>query len=227
MWSCSRYAKVTTAWGKERRISDPRAFSAASIFPCLREGGADLCFVGRFPMKLILYPLMLLAGCGFVLSVGAHCLALANVAIPGGQLVWGLHIGIFAVWIPTVLLTSRATRNSNRKDFWKVALAGCPTWMRRGLYVLFGYAVLNFVLFIIATAGQHGRSTGDASPTVIRGFSGHWMVFYGVAFAVLYSRIRSPQLYRDRKCPQGHAVAPLARFCPECGSAVFDPVGDS
>ena len=177
-------------------------------------------------MNIFLYPLLLLAGCGFVLSVVAHCLGIANVPVPGGNLVWGLHIGIFVVWIPTVFVSNRAFRDANRKDFWKVALAGCPTWMRRSLYILVGYAVLNFVYFAATAPSHRGRlSEGAAPPSVIRGFSGHWMVFYGVAFAVLYSRIYAPHLYRDRKCPHGHSVSPLARFCPECGSAVSDASG--
>jgi len=173
-------------------------------------------------MKIFLYPLLALAACGFVLSAGAHCLALANAAIPGGNFVWGLHIGIFVVWVPTVLLSLGVTRNANKKDFWKVVLAGCPVWMRRALYVVFAYAVLNFIVFMASTMSQHSHPTGEAPPVVIRGFSGHWMVFYGAAFAVLYSRIHASRLYRNRKCPQGHAVSPLARFCPECGSVISD-----
>lgn len=144
-------------------------------------------------------------------------MALAGAVIPGGKLVWGLHIGIFVVWIPAMYVSMRTTRLANRKDFWKVALAGCPDWMRRGLYVLFGYAALNFVIFMATTAGEHKQPTGDAPPSVVRGFSGHWMVFYGAAFAILYSRIHAPQFYRERKCPQGHDVSPAARYCSECG----------
>jgi hypothetical protein len=172
-----------------------------------------------------LYPFLLLAAVGFVLSVAAHCMALAGVPIPGGKLVWNLHVGIFVVWIPTVLVAYQTTRYANRKDFWKVALAGCPPWMRRSLFILFGYAILNFVLFL--ASNQPKQSIGDAPLTVIRGFSGHWMIFNGAAFAILYSRIHSPQLYQPRKCPQGHVVSPTARFCPECGYAFPDAAGNA
>ncbi len=172
-------------------------------------------------MNVALYPFMLLAACGFILSVAAHFMALTGIAIPSGGLVWGLHIGIFVVWIPTVLVGNRVTRYSNRKDFWKTALIGCPVWMRRTLYVVFGYAIFNFILFILSTT-SHPKPTGTAPPSVIRGFSGHWMVFYGAAFATLYSVIHAPQLFRERKCPQGHSVAPTTRFCPECGYAFPD-----
>jgi len=117
----------------------------------------------------------------------------------------GLHIGIFIVWLPAVLTSTQTTRGADRKDFWKVTLAGCPTWMRRALYVLFAYAILNFIVFIATTASQPKRQTSDAPPSVVRGFSGHWMVFYAAAFGILYSRIHSPQLIATGKCPNGHA----------------------
>lgn len=168
-------------------------------------------------MKIVLYPFMVLAACGFALSIAAHCIALVGADIPGGKLVWGLHIGIFVVWIPAVLTSMQMTGRANRKDFWKVATAGCPSWMRRAGYIIFGYAILNFIVFMATTGGQSKHLTGDAPPAVVRGFSGHWMIFYGAAFAILYSRFHAPHLYRPRKCPQGHEVSPAASFCSECG----------
>jgi len=159
---------------------------------------------------------MVLAACGFVLSVATHVMALAGETIPGGGLVWVLHIGIFVVWIPTVLVGKRITSGANNKDFWKVALAGCPAWMRHALSIVFVYGIVNFVIFMVST-GAHAKPTGTAPPAVVRGFSGHWMIFYGAAFATLYSAIHMPHPSRDRRCPRGHSVAPTARSCPECG----------
>lgn len=179
-------------------------------------------------MKIILYPFMVLAACGLALSTAAHGLALAGLPIPGGDLIWGLHVGVFAVWIPAVLASLGMTRHVNRKDIWKVALAGCPEWMRRSLYVLFGYAILNFILFIVSMAGQPQQDRKSAStPAVVRGFSGHWMIFYSAAFAILYSRIHSPGLYRERKCPQGHTSPPTASFCAECGHDFSHEAGNA
>src|SRR6185369_854875 len=98
-------------------------------------------------MRLILLPCAVLAGIGFALSVAAHALAIAGQVPPGGDLVMGLHMGIFVVWLPTVLVMVRVTKGANRKDAWKIALSGAPSWMRYALYGLFGYAILNFVLF--------------------------------------------------------------------------------
>jgi hypothetical protein len=91
--------------------------------------------------------------------------------------------------------------------------------MRYALYVLFAYAVINFIFFA-SSAPQHTALGSTAPPSMIRGFSGHWMVFYAAAFTILYSRIRAPELFMKRYCANGHQVAPTARFCPDCGQAV-------
>lgn len=169
-------------------------------------------------MKPILYPFMLLAACGLALSIAAHIMALAGIPIPGGSHVWLLHIGIFIVWIPAVLVSVQMTRHSRRKDHLKVVLAGCPVWVRRGFPILFGYVIINFFWFMVATADQPKQPQSPAtSLSDVRGFSGHWMMFYAAALAVLYSRIHAPHLYRERKCPQGHTASPAAHFCSECG----------
>lgn len=167
-------------------------------------------------MNFLLFPFMLLAAVGFILSVVVHVSALLGLPIPGGDAAWGLHIGIFVVWLPTVLVSTRTARFTNQKDFWKVALSGCPPWMRKALYLVFGYAILNFIIFIFAMKYQ----AGVPSAADFRGFSGHWMVFYGVAFAMLYSVRRAPQLLQDRKCVNGHSLSAVAQFCPECGVAL-------
>jgi hypothetical protein len=168
---------------------------------------------------------MYLAALGFLLSALAHCLAVANVSIPGGDMIFALHVGIFVVWIPTVLVSNSATRMVGRRDFWKVALAGCPAWMRWMLYTLLGYAVVNFVycMAYLGMGRNHVMPMREAAPpSVVRMFSGHWMVFYFTAFAVLYSRTNAPELYRERRCAQGHKVSPLAKYCPECGEELGD-----
>jgi hypothetical protein len=141
-------------------------------------------------MRILLYPFMIIAAAGFVLSLITHLMALIGKAPPGGGLVWGLHVGIFAVWIPTVLITNRKVQGVQRKVSWETAMLGCPTWMRRTLKVVFVYAIINFILFLLGTVG-HPKPVGPAPPSVVRGFSGHWMVFYGVAFSTLYAAFKA------------------------------------
>jgi hypothetical protein len=168
--------------------------------------------------RAILLPFMLLAIIGFILSVAAHIRAIQGLPNPAGNAVWALHIGIFVVWLPTVLVAYRLTRGAKRKDFWKVALIGCPKWMRQALYVVFGYAILNFVFFFVTTVNQPQLKGGAPPPEVVRGFSGHWMVFYGAAFATLYSAYVVGYSGMQRRCPNGHVVPLTAKFCEECGA---------
>ena len=142
-------------------------------------------------MKTIAYPFLLMAGAGFLLSLIAHVLALFGIAMPGGGLIWMLHVGIFVVWIPTILFSRWRFRDVPRKDQMDVIIGDCPLWMRRTVKILFVYAIVNFFLFIASTHG-HPKPTGAAPPAVIRGFFGHWMIFYAVAFVAFYSIIRRP-----------------------------------
>jgi hypothetical protein len=170
-------------------------------------------------MNLLLIPFLLLSAVGFVLSLIVHLAGLAGIAPPGGGLVWGLHAGAIVVSLPVVLVATRIAGGLNHKDAWKVMLSGCPNWMRQAFFVLFAYAILNFLWFAVTTSGQP-KPKGVAPPSVIRGFSGHWMVFYAAAFATLYSVIQAPELLRRRNCPEGHPVSVTDHFCPRCGRLV-------
>ena len=148
-------------------------------------------------MNVIAYPFLLLAGLGLLLSLTAHVLALFGKTIPGGGLVWTLHIGIFLVWIPAIILSRRMLRDVRREHHMETVLAACPRWLRLAIKIIFVYGILNFFLFMASTMG-HPKPTGTAPPAVIRGFSGHWMIFYGAAFVTFYATIRSA--YGGSRC---------------------------
>ncbi len=173
-------------------------------------------------MRLILPPFLSLAALGFFASLATHLLALAGGLPPGGKSVFGLHVGIFVLWVPVVLLVLRIHRGWRSLGAWKNVPAGCPPWMRSLTVGLVAYAMVSF---FIAFTGVDAQRGGDKalSPGVLRGFSGHWMLFYGVAFAVLYSVYRKPELLRRTRCANGHALAADDRFCATCGIAVPDP----
>ena len=82
------------------------------------------------------------------------------------------------------------------------------------VYVVFGYAIVNFALFFIQTT-TYAR---DKVPEIVeyRGFSGHWMAFYSVGAAALYSASRLG--LSQRRCPRGHEVSPFANYCDVCGT---------
>jgi hypothetical protein len=171
-------------------------------------------------VSLMLFPFMVLAAAGLAVSLIAHVMAIAGMAFADGRLAMLLYAGIVLVWIPTVLILTRTARNASGRDFWKIALSGCPGWMKRTLYIVFGYAVLNFILFM-ATSANVRHPIGDAPLSVVRGFSAYWLAFYGPAFCVLHSALHAPDSFRQRKCAFGHSVNASARFCPECGSPII------
>lgn len=171
-------------------------------------------------MEIILYPFVLLSALGLLLSLAAHIGALLGLDIPPEAM--GLHMGIFVVWIPAVIMAnSSLTKNAARKDYWKIVLRGAPTWMRYMTFGFFIYAFVNFIVFIALGPASRGGG-GDTPPSVIRGFSGHWMAFYSAAFSILYSAIQIKRKGLVRRCPNGHEVSLDAAFCEECGQAVFE-----
>jgi hypothetical protein len=140
-------------------------------------------------VALFLTPFLLLSVVGLVLSLIVHIHALLGQPQPLGPATWCLHVGIFVVWLPTVLVSNQLKSYSSRKEFWKAVFRGCPTWMRWLTYAFMGYAVGNFLLFLAVMPPKGAGAGANASPEVIRGFSGHWMAFYMAGAAAIYSAI--------------------------------------
>ena len=129
---------------------------------------------------LPLLPLVIFAAAGFILSLIVHLLSVLGVRQPGGDLVFFLHAGIFVIWIPAVFL-SQKSRGKDITD-------GLPRWMKYAIGVLFVYALLNFAYFM-AVAPKKGSKEMNQHPApakVVRGFSGHWLIFYSAGFATLW-----------------------------------------
>jgi hypothetical protein len=164
-------------------------------------------------MKTLISPFVGIAAAGLVLSLLVHVTAIAGIASPLGKAAWGLHVGIFAVWIPAVMVSQAQTRDAKRTDFWRVALRGCPPWMRYMTYGFFGYAFVNFALFFLGTFGERQDELAT-----LRGFSGHWMAFYSTAMAILYSYLKADTAVP--RCINGHAAGVTAQYCETCGQPV-------
>jgi hypothetical protein len=139
---------------------------------------------------------------GFCLSLAVHVAALlgADVSEQVPHL-WLLHVGVIVVFGPLVLASHRAF---GRAPSFAVIRSAYPAWAVMIAAVLFPYAVLNFILFMVATEGgtphaeggrfilhSHGKLIREISSSEyvafkaneVRGFSGHWLVFYFAAFA--------------------------------------------
>jgi cytochrome bd-type quinol oxidase subunit 2 len=169
-------------------------------------------------MKILLTPFIALAAVGLILSLIVHLSALLSLPVPLGHRAWALHMGIFVVWLPTVAVANFGMPDLDKKKFWRNALRGCPEWFRYMTYGLFGYAVINFGIFMVRAAGNPRGSSMSEEASLI-GFSGHWMAFYAAALGVLWSFARMQESDFPR-CPNGHPASSDAKFCQECGSPI-------
>ncbi len=110
---------------------------------------------------------------------------------------------------------SSGIRNRMRPiALFKALCEGVPSWIVVIAVVGFYYAIVNFVMFIGSESGTpavkdghyyldaHGQWIRDITEREyhhykaagIRGFSGHWVAFYGLAAAVLYPFKRNLKL---------------------------------
>lgn len=139
---------------------------------------------------------------GFVTALVVHIAALTGIDVADRfPAVWGLHVGVFVVFIP-FLFSSRKTLGPKPK-FAQIR-AAFPMWTVGLGICIFAYALVNFALFMLKTEGgnpsiedgkfvlmNHGTLVRELSAAeyssfkanVVRGFSGHWLVFYFVPFA--------------------------------------------
>ena len=105
--------------------------------------------------------------------------------------VWLLHIGIFVGVIPLI--------GKDLKEVWRKFFLPGPSWARYSIIAFAVYAPINFLLFLALSKGgspdiRNGVYVLHNHGTIIkvlteqeyhrqqayglRGFSGHWMIFY-------------------------------------------------
>lgn len=92
-----------------------------------------------------------------------------------------LHFGIFIVWLPAVLCLKKEAGNSIPEFFNYFKAMPAPVWLKIIAIACFVYAIVNFLLFMAPF-----QASPENDPDIIRGFSGHWMAFYGMAALILY-----------------------------------------
>jgi len=147
-----------------------------------------------------------------------HVASLFGVAAPFEHVLRYLAPGVFVVFLPTIQVMTRLTRDFKQKDIWRAALRGCPQWMRRAVWVIFGYAWVGFFALPFLYGGGM-----DSEANKARMLSGTLLIFYLIPVAVLYSATQVTRFDENRRCLNGHPVSPLAKFCEECGAPVAPP----
>jgi len=166
-------------------------------------------------MAVLIYPFLALATAGFVATLAIHVESLLGATYLFDRFLKILGPGVFVVFLPTVLVMNRLTRDFKQRDIWRAALRGCPQWMRRTVWAIFGYAWVGFFALPFLYGGGMGSKANTA-----RSMSATLLIFYLVPVAVLYSATQVQRLDESRRCLNSHRVSPLAKFCEECGAPV-------
>jgi hypothetical protein len=167
-------------------------------------------------IKAVAYPVMVVSALGVIACFLLHILSFYEGPEFGRRLLSFLFPPIFIAWVPTVLLMNRLTRDFKQRDLWKAALRGCPTWMQRTLWVVWGYVFFAAFILPFVRGSNPGASPGS--------FLIFPAAFYSVSFCVMYSLLNVDRFDASRRCLNGHAISPLAKFCEECGApAAPDP----
>ncbi|MCX6256402.1 MAG: hypothetical protein NTW49_00640 [Bacteroidia bacterium] len=155
---------------------------------------------------------------GWTTGLIVHLLSIAEFDVTYKfPYIWILHVGIFVVWIPTVL---NLMKNKELKEYqqsgilnrmnpiglFRIIFKNTPSWLTVIALGGFIYAMINFMLFMTSQVGDPDIKNGQYilhnhgqlikilteqefhhyKANEIRGFSGHWIAFYGVAAAVLF-----------------------------------------
>lgn len=170
-------------------------------------------------MLALLYPFIALAVAGSVALLGIHVAALFGVTDPFDQFIKFLGPGVFVVFLPTIFVVIHLARDFKQKDLWRAALRGCPPWMRRAVYIIFGYAWVGFFVLPFLYGGGMSSPANSA-----RTMSAVLLIFYVVSAAVLYSATQVPLTDASLRCTNGHLMPPLAKFCPECGAPLDERI---
>ncbi|MBK7645229.1 MAG: hypothetical protein IPJ19_19655 [Planctomycetes bacterium] len=120
----------------------------------------------------------------FAISAVVHLLVCTHLAPDWGKYPFALHLGVFAVGLPTVLALVSRYRGGLPAGYFLGRFREQSARMRVCSAAVLGYAMLNFVL---CAAGVCGDPKTDL--VALRIFSGHWMAIYWSFFWLLRSPI--------------------------------------
>ncbi len=154
-----------------------------------------------------------LAIVGWILSAIVQLLLVVGIDVESQcSFTWLLHIGVFAVWFPAILLLIRDKERSammktyNPIDFWKALFKGTPVWLVIIALGGFIYTWVSGMWYMFSVDGvvdiMDGQYVMQNHGSIIKVlteqeyhsfhireqmfFSAFWLAFYGIAMGVLY-----------------------------------------
>jgi hypothetical protein len=208
----------TAQYGGQIRVAVSNKLRPRKAVPC-SGCAADSSAPSRgFAMPVFLA----LAILGLLASVVVHGSTFFTDRLAMQHGTWLLHVGIFVVCIPAFVIQNRAraaaasTRSKGKKPAGLDDVAPyAPRWMNVLTAACFVYAFINFGTFFFLTRDgaprvENGQYVLKQKSTTVRtlteaefhrfnryetrGFSGHWLLFYSAAVAMLYSGIRQRRI---------------------------------
>jgi hypothetical protein len=172
--------------------------------------------------KLLLTAILILSCFFFVASVFVSVLIAASMH-PSERLIAIVLVGDVLTFVPSIFVMRRLqdgyTQRDVRKHGWDIALRGAPLWLRKSMKAL-GWCIIVclFLFFLLPKPGRDKASI----PFLLPLYLGFLSVY---SAAILYSALHIDP--NQPKCPNGHPVNSLQKFCPECGAPIAQPAMDA
>ena len=99
-----------------------------------------------------------------------------------------INIGAMVVLYPAFIISRKTRGELNVKDFRKSISSVCPGWLSFMTGLLIIYALCGLLFFAFKRYFDSSAVTNDQGTMAssYRGFTGHWMALYSLAFKLLY-----------------------------------------
>lgn len=150
------------------------------------------------------------AAAGWIIGLVVHLLSVFDYdVIESFPFVWALHVGAILVMFPAIIelkktapaLQVEGQYSRRQVNVFKHLSQNAPRWLVAIVVLSFAYAFINFILFKASHQGSPEIINGQYrlnsktitaleyhhfNANLLRGFSGHWLFFFGFASAVLF-----------------------------------------
>jgi hypothetical protein len=153
-------------------------------------------------MEPLLLPIMWLAVAGFLASLIVHVLALIGLPSPFGPATWLLHVGIFIVWLPSVLVAQRLSPGRQAGRLLEGDVSKLPCMDQEG--DVYRWRLCNVELRLLCAAN-------DSVPEERRARSRRVSRLFGTLDGVLLRRCGNPVFGREEWKSRPTALRKRAR----------------
>ncbi len=144
---------------------------------------------------------------GALSAITVHISAMLGIDVADkSPFIWLLHVLIFMVWIPTIFSLKKEQEQNKEANAFTLLTKNKPKWLIGLIIAIAVYTGFNFMfsmsntegtskeengIYSLHNRGKHIRNITEEEyhlheANVLRGFSGHWILFYTVATIALY-----------------------------------------